>query len=104
MVLEDYLSVVSSLCSLCGFNIFGVRSVFSMDACHLFPQSVLVVIHLIDRGCADAVAGAWPWGPLWLRCAPMTHVGVEVDVNHSWSLSGRRQGPVTTPGVWAAAS
>ena len=32
--------------SLCRFNIFGVRTVFSMDACHLFPQCVLVVIPL----------------------------------------------------------
>ena len=34
----------SILCSLCGFNIFGSRAAFSMDACHLFPQSVLVII------------------------------------------------------------
>ena len=26
------------LCSLCGFNIFAVRAVFSMDVCHLFLQ------------------------------------------------------------------
>ena len=34
----------SILCSLCGFNIFGARAAFSMDVCHLFPQSVLVII------------------------------------------------------------
>ena len=37
-----------SLCSLCGFNIFGARAAFSMDVCHLFPQSVLVII--FDNG------------------------------------------------------
>lgn len=44
MVLEGYLYVGESLCR---FNIFGVRTVFSMDACHLFPQCVLFVILLI---------------------------------------------------------
>ena len=37
----------ASLCSLCEFSIFGVRAVFSMDACHVFPQCVLAVIPLI---------------------------------------------------------
>ena len=40
----------SILRSLCGFNIFGVRTDFHMKACCLFPQSVLTVIPLI-RGC-----------------------------------------------------
>ena len=47
MVLDGYLYVGLSLCSLCGFNIFGVRAVFSMDACRLFPQHMLVVFPLI---------------------------------------------------------
>ena len=40
----------SILHSLCGFNIFGVRTDFHTKACCLFPQSVLTVISLI-RGC-----------------------------------------------------
>ena len=48
MILEG--CVGASLCSLHGFNIFGARAVFSMDACHLFPQCVLALIPLI-RGC-----------------------------------------------------
>ena len=47
MVLEGYLYVRVSLCSLCAFNIFGVRAVFSIDACRLFPQCVLVITPLI---------------------------------------------------------
>lgn len=40
--------------SLCGVNIFGVRSVFSMDASHLFPQFVLALIPFI-RGVTCVV-------------------------------------------------
>ena len=47
MVFEDYFYVVAFLCSLCEFNIFGARSVFSMDACHLFPQCVLAISPLL---------------------------------------------------------
>ena len=36
-----------SLCSLHESNSFGARAVFSMDACHIFPQCVLAVIPLI---------------------------------------------------------
>ena len=35
-----------SLRSLCGFNIFGVRTLSSMDVCHFFPQHVLVIIRM----------------------------------------------------------
>ena len=36
------------LCVACvGLIIFGVRAVFSIDACHLFPQLMLAVIALI---------------------------------------------------------
>ena len=47
MVFEGYLYVGASLCSLCGFNIFGARAVYSVDAYCLFPQCVLAVIPLI---------------------------------------------------------
>ena len=36
-----------SLCSLCGFNIFNRRTIFSMDTCHFFPLHVLAIILLI---------------------------------------------------------
>ena len=45
----------SSLCSLCGFNSFGKRGVFSMDVCHLFPQCLLTIIPLLG-GVTVAVA------------------------------------------------
>ena len=44
VVLQGYLYVGPSLC---GFNIFGVRTVFSADACCLFPQCVLAIIPLM---------------------------------------------------------
>lgn len=34
------------MCSLYGFNMCGVRPVFSIDACSFFPQCVLVIICL----------------------------------------------------------
>ena len=37
----------ATLCSLCGFIIFGTRTVFSMDACCLFPQHVLAITPLM---------------------------------------------------------
>ena len=45
---------VASLCSLCGFNSFGKRKVFSMDVCHLFPQCLLAIIPLLG-GVTDVV-------------------------------------------------
>ena len=36
-----------SLCSLCGFNILGAMTIFSMCPCHSFPPCVLVIIPLI---------------------------------------------------------
>lgn len=64
MVLEDYFYVGVSLCRLCGFNIFGMKGVFSVDVCHLFPQCMLAVIPLIGgvtgvgtRDCAECCVG-----------------------------------------------
>ena len=34
------------MCSLYGFNMCGVRPIFSIDACSFFPQCVLVIIRL----------------------------------------------------------
>ena len=56
MVLEDYFYVGMSLCSLHVNSLifFGVKAVFSMDACHVFPQCILAVIPLIG-GVTDVV-------------------------------------------------
>lgn len=48
VVLEGYFYVGVPLGSLHGFNIFGARAVFIMDACHAFPQCVLAIILLIE--------------------------------------------------------
>ena len=56
--LEGYLYMQAAPCSLCGFNIFGMRAVFSMGACCLFPQHVLAIIPLIR------VCGCSGWCPL----------------------------------------
>ena len=48
----------SCTCSLHGFNIFGLKAVFSMDVCSIFPQHVLTIIPLI--GGVGVVAGAFP--------------------------------------------
>lgn len=45
-VLKGYLHVGMSLSSLCGFTVFGMRAVFSVDAYCVFPQHVLVGITL----------------------------------------------------------
>ena len=42
-----------ALCILFEANIFGVRAVFNMDACHIFPLCVLVIIPLMG-GCRCA--------------------------------------------------
>ena len=59
MVLKGYLYEGMSLCRFCGFNIFDLRAVCSMDDCHLF-LSVLSIIPLILY--ADAAAGAQSYG------------------------------------------
>ena len=90
VVLEDCLYVGVSLCTLCGFNTFGARAVFSTDACHLFPQHVLAVIPLIE-----GVQMQWPMpGPGVLgggsssRVPPEHMRGAEAAHNCSWSLGG----------------
>ena len=116
MVLEGYLYVGSSLCSLCEFNIFDVRAVFIMDACRLFPQCVLVIIPLIG-----GVQVQWLVPSLGvlgsgrqLRHAPGTRYacghglqpllesGREVAGarDHPWHPGGQCQWPETAPRVW----
>ena len=48
MVIYCVFYMAVSLSRLHESNIFGARAAFSMDACHLFPQSVLVII--FNRG------------------------------------------------------
>ena len=48
-ILEGYLYEGASLCSLCGFNIFGTRAAFSLYACCLFPQLVLANFPLLGN-------------------------------------------------------
>ena len=96
----------SSLCSFSGFNIFGARAVFSMEACCLFPQHVLVVIPLI----AVCRCGGWCLVLGILAAAgssgtPLGHrMGAEKAHNHSRRLGGRQRGSITAPGVWASGS
>ena len=66
----------AALCSLCGFNIFGTRAVFSMDACCLFPQHVLAITPLM--GGADTVAGVHSW-----------FLAAAAACDHPWSPRGQ---------------
>ena len=45
------------MCSLYGFNMCGVRPIFSIDACSFFPQCVLVAITLVEGGAGNGGAG-----------------------------------------------
>ena len=47
MVLKGCFYVGASLCRLCESEIFGVRTVFGMDASHVFPYHVLAIVPLI---------------------------------------------------------
>ena len=58
MVLEGYLYVGTSPYSPCGFNIFGTKVVFSMDACHLSSQRMLAMSPLIGGVTGIVVARA----------------------------------------------
>ena len=101
MVLEGDLYVGASLCSLCGFNIFGARAVISIDACHLFPQCVLIVMPLIKA------VQIWQLvldpGVLGVRdgsgTPPEHKMASEAGRDHSWRPRGRRWGLMITPGI-----
>ena len=53
-----------------GLILFGVRAVFSIDACHLFPRCMLIIIPLI--GMTDVVVTR-PW-PEYLMGPPLCSV------------------------------
>lgn len=61
LFLEDCLYMGASLCSPYGVNSFGVRSVFSVDAFHLFPQFVLAVIPIIRGVTCVVVTKSLHW-------------------------------------------
>ena len=60
VVLEGCFYVGASLCRLCKSNIFAVRAVFITDGCHIFPQSVLAVIPLIEGMTGVVVSSSCP--------------------------------------------
>ena len=61
LFLEDCLCMGAYQYSLCGVNIFGVRSVFSVDASHLFPQFVLALIPFIRGVTCVVVTKSLHW-------------------------------------------
>ena len=79
---------------MCGFNIFGVRAVFSMDACRFFPQRVLVVIPWMG------VCRCSGWClVLGFLVAVAVHVAVAAQA-HPQSTQWEPRKLATTPGVW----
>lgn len=58
MVLKGTFYVEASLCSLLASIIFGVRAVFGVTACYIFPQCVLALVFLIE-GVFDVVTRAY---------------------------------------------
>ena len=83
VVLQGNLYVRPSLCSLCVFDIFGARTVFSVDACCCFPQCVLASIPSIG----GVQIQHWVLSGSGVSCAPLEHtVGAGVAGNHSRSL------------------
>ena len=91
--LVRYLYVRSSLYSLHGFNMFGVRIIFSMDACCLFSQCMLAIIPLIGavtdvvtRACISyrpgLLFGLWLSLPCWGRVCSQV-----VGSRSPWSIS-----------------
>lgn len=72
MVLEVYLYAEASLCNFRGFTIFDVRSVFRMDAFHLFLQCAGCyscdrryageAAHAHDGSSGSCLPPEWGWG------------------------------------------
>lgn len=75
----------------CGFNIFGARDVFRMDACHLFPHCMLAIIPLlggVQMQWLEPSPGILSSGGS--SCAPLEHtMGAEVAHDHSQSPKGQ---------------
>ena len=72
MVLKGLFYV--EVCNLLEPNIFGVRTVFGIDACHIFSQGLQAVIPLIEGVIAVAVTrastGCWTESPFCSLVVP----------------------------------
>ena len=104
--------VLLSLCSLCEYNIFGVKIDFCMDTCIVFPQSTIVIVLLtggvfgivVTRAYTDYQVGLL--FVLWLEqpygsseCAPV--VGAKVYRSGSelqYEVSGIKTLPLVKSG------
>ena len=92
------------MCSLYGFNICGVRPVFSIDACSFFPQCVLVIIHLTgDVQMQQLVPSPGVHRGSGSSDMPPESCWEQRYLLHSWSLQGQRQKLTTTHGQQATA-
>lgn len=66
LVLKGCFYVGASVYSLPESNIFGVRAVFSMDACRVFPRCVLAIVPSMGTVTGVVVTRAYtkcPEGP-----------------------------------------
>ena len=66
VVLKGCFYVGASVCSLPESSIFGVRAVFSMDSCRVFPPCVLAIVPLMGAVTGVVVTRAYtkcPAGP-----------------------------------------
>ena len=81
MFLVRYLYVRSSLYSLHGFNMFGVRIIFSMEACCLFSQCMLAIIPLIGDLSSLMVTR-----PCSGYCEGPLHSVVVTTLSGAWSV------------------
>ena len=69
LVFCDSFVCFCSLVTLCRLCIFGVRAVFGVGACYVFPQGVLAIVLLMGSmfgvGETRAYTGCWVEQPLW---------------------------------------
>ena len=96
VVLDSYLHAAVSLCNLCGFNTFGMRAAFSLDAFCLFLSLACPGYYPLHRGCANVVAYMYSWRPhrqgQWLTIA-------RVSLSSGSSLC-KLPGPMTGDSDW----
>ena len=81
--LKGYFHVRTSLCRLCGFNIFWYKTVSSLDICHHFPWCIQVVIPLIGDVTDAVVTRAWT--KYWIGPSPCSVVVIALLVVKSAS-------------------
>ena len=88
--------VGASLCSLCGFNIFGAGAIFSVDGC--LPPLPSVYIHHYPL---DGSVQMWWLVPSSCICGSGGHshmlseliMGVDIALNNSWSPKAQQCPP-----------